>query len=306
MARGLPPTADELAKLEEWQRLRDAGLDCGQIARREGQTTDYIRSKLARYNLHWRKEQPKEFHVIDLGKPLELNGDAVVVGDLHLPTLDYEFAIRAGDVAKKQLPEGHRRLIIGGDCFNMEPFSTYPRVTRLTGWHEERDAARIIFAEWLKVFDEIYVIMGNHDRRMQKWSGGELDETDIFGMVLSNPRLTVSNWGWLTMQTKTGLWRITHSSEYSINAGTVGSELAHKFQMHIISHHQHHANAGLDRYKRYATIDNGCMADFSQFAYVQLDDNKKANMTNAFTLLKDGVGHLLWKHPALTDWGFWL
>lgn len=297
------PTADELEKCREWDALTQAGMSSAQIAEREGQTRDYISSRLYRYRLHWKTEKTP---AVSLGTPLSLAGDFVIVGDLHLPTIDHEFASLPGMVAKKHLPKGSRRLIIGGDVFNMDAFSAYPRVSRLSSWHEERDAARLLFSRWLEDFDELYVIMGNHDRRMQKWSAGELDETDIFGMIIQNPRITVSNFGWLVVNTDSGPWRVTHSRNYSVNAGTVGGELANKFQMHIISHHQHHANKGMDKYKRYCTIDNGCMADYSQFAYVNLDDSKMPNMMNAFTLLKHGAGNLLWKHKALTDWSFWL
>ena len=125
-------------------------------------------------------------------------------------------------------------------------------------------------------------------------------------MIIQNPRIEVSNFGWMTVKTSTGIWRITHSRNYSVNAGTVGSELANKFQSNIISHHQHHANKGMDKYKRFCTIDNGTLADFSQFGYAVLDDSKSPNMANAFTLLKNGIGHLLWKHPALTDWSMYI
>jgi hypothetical protein len=100
-------------------------------------------------------------------------------------------------------------------------------------------------------------------------------------------------------------WRVTHGRQYSRNQGVVASELAAKFQQHIICHHQHHAMQGWDRFGRYVVIDNGGLFDYDQMHYALLDDTSHNTMKQGFTLYRNGVATLLSEHP-FTDWSMWL
>jgi len=236
---------------------------------------------------------------IDFGDPWRLSGDWMITGDVHLPCTDYDFMHLLLTVARKQ---NVKKLIVAGDTFTLDSFSKYEQVIKPITWAQERDAARVVISEWVEWFDEIRFIMGNHDRRMQKWAGGEFDEADIFGMITSSDKCHYSNWGWCVIDTPAEYpWRVTHSSNYSVNQLTAAGELANKFQMNIISHHQHHLAIGWDKYKRFVVVDNGAMVDSKKLAYVMLDDNKMPNMTNGFTMLQNGVAHPFGKWP-FTDW----
>jgi len=48
--------------------------------------------------LDYEKPTPKEFCVIRLPTPLDLTGDFMVVGDVHVPYTDYDFAQLVGRV----------------------------------------------------------------------------------------------------------------------------------------------------------------------------------------------------------------
>ncbi len=223
----------------------------------------------------------------------------MVVGDVHLPCTDVDFAGLLVRVAQKY---ALKRLIVGGDFFNMDAFSFYTNCIPPPSWTQERDAAREIIADWLDWFDEVYFLMGNHDRRLQRWANGEFDESDLFGMITSSDKCRYSNWGWCVVNTPAAYpWRVTHAKEYSVNQLTVAGELANKFQMNIISHHEHHLAHGWDKYKRFVTVNNGGLFDADKFAYAVLDDNKKSSMTKGFTRLQNGVAHIYGEYPY-TDW----
>jgi len=89
-----------------------------------------------------------------------------------------------------------------------------------------------------------------------------------------------------------------------VQTGNVGNDLAHKFQQHIVLHHQHHGSISLDRYKRYIIVDNPAMVDQKKLAYVSLDDSKKPNMGRGFTFIKDGEPTMFLE--GLTVWKHWL
>lgn len=236
---------------------------------------------------------------VDFGEPLSLEGNAIVAGDIHVPTTNFEFAKRIISVAKYY---GIKILILAGDIYNFDLFSKYPRQTVMTTWAQERDAGRALFKMFQEYFDEIYVFMGNHDRRMIKWADGHLDETDVFGLITTSPKVHVSKFGYMNIKSGSENWLITHSTEYSVNQLTVADQLAQKYKSNVITHHEHHVAKGMDRYKSFVIINNGGLFAQEKMAYVNLDTSKKPNMANAFTALVDGCGHMYTPYPAYTDW----
>jgi len=208
--------------------------------------------------------------------------------------------------------------LIAGDLFNMDGFSKYDQIGKLAMWYQERDAAHQLFKEWLEVFSEIRFMMGNHDRRIEKWTNGNLNGADLITSVLQEVsedgkietqigggRVWVSDWGWCTINTERGLWRVTHPKNYSINQLTVADTLAQKFQQNIISHHEHHVGVGFDRYKRFVIVNNGGLHRWNQMEYVVKDDGKNAGMANSFAMLKGGYVHLF-GDERFTDYSRWL
>ena len=241
-----------------------------------------------------------------LGQPLKLSGDWMIVGDVHSPFTDYDFATLVSMVARKQLPKSARRLLVAGDFFNMDVFSRYPHLVNAPTWAQEREAAKGLIDEWLNTFSEIVFLMGNHDRRLQKFVAGAFDETDIFALVKANPSLVkASNFGWCTIDTPGGIYRVTHPMNYSINQLGVADVLAQKYGQHVISFHEHHLSAGYDRYKRYVVINGGCLVDPGKLAYVSLDDSKSAGMAAGFVMLRNGAPYVFGKAP-FTDWDRWI
>jgi hypothetical protein len=288
-----------VTEAEKYHELQQAGLSYLQIASKYSKTKGYVSGLLRQYHLYAKDDKDrKKFDVVQLPTPITTTGDFMVIGDVHVPCTDYDFAKLVMLVAEKHAV---KKLVVAGDLFNMDAFSNYDVIVKQPSWADERDAARVLFKDWTSFFDEVYIIMGNHDRRMQKWTQGAFEANDIIGMVSTSDKLRVSNYGHLTVKSPSGDWLITHSKNYSVNQLTVASEIANKYQCNVISHHEHHAAIGWDKYKRYVIVNNGGLFAQSKLAYTQLDTNKMPNMMNAFTMLKNGVAKLYSKYP-FTDW----
>ncbi len=238
------------------------------------------------------------------GAPLRISGDCVVTGDWQLPTTNYDFTALPMAIGEKYLT-GERTLIIAGDFINADAFSTYDSDLPTPAFEQELAAAEWLIAEMLTVFDKIYWIAGNHERRFGKRTHSALNMNHLKRLIRDDPRLIVSNWGHMVVETATGEWRITHGRNYSVNTLTVASELAQKFQQHIIGHHQHHIGMSYDRFGRYILVDNGGIFAPNQMDYAILDDSKSPAMKVGFTLLQNGVATLFGAHP-FTDWQRWL
>lgn len=238
----------------------------------------------------------------DFGQPLALSGDWMIVGDVQLPTTDYNFAMLPAAIAQKHLKKP-RQLLICGDLMNMDAFSAYENQIGLPGFRQEVEAARALLLTWYKVFDRIVWVSGNHEARISKRSHGSILMQDL-GMLV-NARVETSEFDRVVIDTSSGKWTVPHGSDYSINQLTIADALVAKYRTHIILHHQHHCSIGFDRYKHNIIIDNGGLFNSWHMAYVQMTTSKKANMQNGFTMLRDGYPHLFSREP-FTDWDAWL
>jgi len=276
--------------------LHAAGKSYHEMALQFGVTAEAIRSVCRRTKI------PKEFDPTPLPDPLHLHGDFIVVGDVHVPYTNWEFAKLVGRVAEKT---GIRRLVIGGDFFNLDSFSRYQHACSPATWAQERDAARVLIADWLEVFQDIYIVQGNHDRRLTNWTAAELDEGDIWGMINTSTKLHHTPYGYCVVTSNGVDWRITHPANYGRNQLTVMSDIANKYGSNVIGYHEHHAAQGWDVYKRWVIVNGGSLVDPCKLAYVALDDNRMAGMAAGFVVLRNGVANVLGAHP-FTDWAQWL
>ena len=278
--------------------LHEAGYSYAELGKQYHRTADAVKGLVRTAKL----KQPKEFNVGIMPTPLELAGDFIIVGDVHVPCTDWAFASLVGRVAEKT---GIHRLIIAGDFFNFDMWSIYQHAVPPTTWREERNAARVLVGDWLETFSEIYTLQGNHDRRLQKWTAGEFDENDVWGLIATSQKLVHSNYGWCTVRSNGQPWRVTHPKNYGRNQLTVASDLAMKYQSNVITWHEHHSAHGWDTYGRFVTVNGGTLADANKFAYVSLDDNRMAAMMKSFVVLKNGTARVLGEYP-FTDWSEWV
>jgi len=291
--------------IQTWRDYKRMGLSQRDLARDLHTTTGALRGKMYRSQLKI-QEQP-DLYRVDFGQPLELELEqALIFGDVHVPATDYDFAMLPVAIARKHMKKGKRVLIISGDLYNMDVASAYSKICQNPSLDAEIVAAEHLMEIWLKVFDNIIFLMGNHDRRISKKLEGEVHAKHLIHWLTKSPRVTASNFGWCVVHSGDGApWRITHSCNYSINQLTVANVLAQKYQMNIISHHEHHLAKGWDRYGRYVIINNGGLFDEQKFAYVQLDDSKHNKMVKGFTLLRNGHADVFGESP-FTDWEHWL
>jgi len=263
-----------------------------------------LRSQIVELRDQLTEQEDERLYGHDLGKAWRLDGDFVIVGDVHVSTTNWDFAQRPLQIAMKYL-EKPRRLIIAGDMLNADAFSKYDSAIPLPSFGDELKAARHFITKYLEVFDEIYLFLGNHDRRVQLRMNSAIAPEDMLRLISHDTRVKISHWGHCVIDTPKGAWRCLHGSEYSVNQLVVADQLAQKYGMNIIGHHQHHFSIGWSRFKQYVIVDNGGLFDQNSMAYTVLDDNKKPRMANGFTLLMNGTPYLFGTEP-FTDYEYWL
>lgn len=242
-------------------------------------------------------EAVAELGIPDLPAPLELVGDYVIVGDVHVPYTDWSLALRVAQVGQAQRID---RLIVAGDFWNYDAYSFYPATTLLPSWKTEKRAGIAVVKEWAQTFKEIYFIMGNHERRKQKLTAGEEDDEDIFSPLAAVAKIKSSALGWCTVQSGGVPWLIAHPKEYSVNQLVVVDGVAQKELINTIGFHEHHLAIGRDKFKHFTIVNGGCLVDPGKLAYVVMDKNKKPGMARGFVSLRNGYVTLYGN--GITDW----
>lgn len=249
-------------------------------------------------------QEPEHFIVDMSPDPVTYEGDAMVVGDVQIPTTDWFFATRVGMVAKRYLPRP-RRLIVAGDFWNFDAYSSYVQISKTPDAKQEFKAGWKLMSEWLKVFDTIEMIMGNHDIRLLRYLKGSLDPDDMLAMMTrgrDEGRISITIRDMCYLQTSRGKWAIIHGANYGRAQLSNANKLAHKFLCNIIAHHEHHLAHGWDEYKNFQLVNNGGLFDVKKMKYVQERTSTIPNMARGFTMIKDGYAHV-YGDDDYTDWG---
>lgn len=296
--------------LEEWEQAKLLGVTQEQFAKQKNISFSSLNSRLYRQRLKVKANVPdfKGFdrpELYDWSLPQEWTfdwDDFMVVGDVQLPTTDYDFATLPALIAKKHLKKP-RRLVIAGDLYNMDAWSKYPDVVPLPTWVNEKEAARNLLTLYAQVFEEIWMISGNHERRILEANGGQLDINDLLLASLPTGKVRATVLDKCTVNTSQGKYTVLHGDNYSKKSLSNADEWAQKLQSHIISWHEHHAAMGMDRFDRYYVVNGGGLFDQKKMSYVQLKTNTCANMSNGFVMVKGGYPYLFGK---FTDWKRWL
>lgn len=296
--------------LQEWEEAKLMRVKKEDFAKQKGMSLSALSSKIYRQGLKYRgsAENFQGFdrpELYDWRLPSEWEfewEDFVVIGDVQLPTTDYDFATLPVLVAKKYLRKP-RRLIIAGDFYNMDAWSKYANVIPTPSWEQEKESARNLLTIYAQTFDEMWMLCGNHEHRILKQLEGQYDINDVLAASLPSGKVKATVLDRCKVRTGKGTYTILHGDNYSKKSLSNADEWAQKFQTHIISHHEHHAAIGLDRFDRYFIVNNGGLFDQKKMGYVQLKSNTCANMSQGFTMVKNGYPYLFGK---FTDWTRWI
>lgn len=233
---------------------------------------------------------------------LVLEGDYLVLNDLHLPAIDPPWLERAVEVAKHL---GITKCLIAGDFFNAGGISRHPQKKTPYPFSKEVKMGRECLS-WLADSFEIVMEPGNHDDWFIFHNGGQVEFTDAARMVVDTEavrkRLRVTNYDRVTILNAGEKWTIPHQANYSKDTLKVGNKLAQKYQSNVIVPHQHISGKGPDEYDRYVIIDSGGMFNPYRFDYVQLKTSTRREMNQGFVTLVDGWAELWTPDPRITPW----
>jgi hypothetical protein len=267
--------------------------------------------------------------------PPEVKGNALILGDLHIPYHDADFIGRCMGLARKW---EINHLILGGDALDARAFShwgeDFEQEKRLIISNDGRSELEAIAEEMpseyrekifefladvetqtgnigeelkearkvLKAidvhFENVLWMMGNHETWVLKTLQKALPAADLGRLM--ELKWEISPYYWCRLESGGIQYQIEHPK----NAGKGSSKkLASKFTTNIIMFHNHHLSYQSDPSGQYLAIETGMCADRAK---IQYDNQRHASNDEHITgavLVRNGKAWLL---NQFTDWEYLL
>ncbi len=246
-------------------------------------------------------EPRPRYNIPTLDKYEKLEGDAIVVGDLHLPFVKWKWASWLLKIAERF---DIRRLLVVGDLLDAKALTYFPKKEAAVKWEVElREAENFIdcMCDW---FTEIIYCYGNHERnRIIARFEGELTAERFGRLISTDSALKVSPYSYVILHTEAGKWRLTHQRNYRKTPLSVAKNLCEMHLCHIMAHHQHRMAQGFDASGNFMLVDNGGLMDEEKMDWVMLEDRVMPKPTNGFTVIHRGRPYLF---NSASDFRFWL
>jgi len=170
---------------------------------------------------------------------IHVKGDAIIIGDLHIPLQDDKILKMVMDEAKAR---GIKLLIINGDFLNADSFSRFDKKQRGAEWEKEKKVARRVMKKLMEVFEVIVWGCGNHDAHPARKASYILSQDDIARIVIDNypnSKVFVTQRDYIIYNDS---WRICHPDTYEKKPCGLAKKIGMKYGMSTIVAHTHMLN----------------------------------------------------------------
>lgn len=257
-------------------------------------------------------------------KPLESEGDAVILSDVEAPFQHSEFINRVLDLADVW---GVQDLHLAGDLLHYDNLSAWgsewtesqedlssklldfiqrlDKTLKVEGvklleesglltdntYTGELKEARKVFKSFGQ-FQNVYVALGNHDDRYLRALDQAMAPSELLFQLdkHNDPRWKIAPYYYTILHTSQGDYRITHPR----GAGAkTAIDLAIQFHQHVIMGHSHRWSVNRDPSASYWAIQTGHCVDEKRLAYVMQRDAKREAHMNGATIIRDGYPFVL-------------
>lgn len=211
-------------------------------------------------------ERPITFDVADWG-------GGAVTADWHHPVADYNLINTFIDHARDA--RATNWLVIAGDWFNMDAFSSFDHKQPSAGFDRELFGSTATMEAVLKTFKRVIFSWGNHDARFHKALGYKVDFAKAMKMCFEDldprllDRITFSNLDHVWVNSPRGPYYVAHPKSYSQVPLTSAIRLASKKLAHVLTGHSHHTALGYDRSGKFTVAELGGFFDAEKTEYLQ-------------------------------------
>lgn len=241
----------------------------------------------------------------DARNPITIESDNIAItSDWHLPFYDNDLVIRLFDAAAEH---GTTDLIIAGDFWDCDNYSKFTSMAEsgsgvsqtFTGETEE---VKKMLGRILKIFTNVYICRGNHEKRWIDLNAGKMGMKELFALARPSfmsedawdKRVTITADDHINLLQKNqktgdmGLWLCCHPRNFRITPLSVGRDLSAKHLCNVIVAHGHAFNQGRDRSGQFQVADGGGLFERSALDYTR-ETTCHPMTRSGFFILKNGV-----------------
>jgi len=167
------------------------------------------------------------------------------------------------------------------------------------GFSQEMKEARKVMDVLASQFEEVHLVLGNHEGRYLRMLASPLFADHILTELHrgNDPRWKALPYYYSHIESGGEKFRVTHprnSTKYS-----AAWKIASKFQEHVIMAHNHHLVYTFDISGKFYAIESGCCVDERRMAYASQRDNTSHQHVLGAVIVRDGIPWLL--HERV-DW----
>jgi predicted phosphodiesterase len=289
-----PWTAAEVALLRSYVQQ---GLGYDQIVKRFAQ--DGIQRTYKAVQRKAQKERcadPARWHAMvqpattpRYDRPIEVEGDALVLADIHCPFHDAAFINAAIGLALKR---DVRQVVLAGDLADFNAFSTFGRDVGIDA-DAELDALVELVDTIAASFARVIYIAGNHDirpLRAVRYAGMTLERlARMFTPRVDDRQFAVSDYQWCKLRSGGVLWHIEHPKNASVIPTHVARKLAAKYECSVATAHGHTWGVSRSDSGRHWAVDTGICADPLRLGYTQLVHNTRPVQMQGAVIVQGGL-----------------
>lgn len=237
-------------------------------------------------------------------RPLTLDLDSwLYASDFHCPLHDREYTKRLIAVAHTQNID---TLVIGGDLLDFASVSSHPKTQMQAGLNETLRVAGDLLYALSSCFRRIYILPGNHCRRVAK----KLDEPLAFDMLIhaalrgrvASDCITTTDYDYLFVGPQETGWVVGHPRFFE-GSGVPGlAKAALRERRNIIGSHTHAMSLSWTHDGRFRVIYPGHMTNANLTPYVMESRglSKFAEWKSGFVLVNDATVQLF--ADGLVNW----
>lgn len=224
-------------------------------------------------------------------EPLVVEGNAAICADNHAPLFSVPWTNDLVDMSQRWKL---RQLIIAGDFNNQDALSKYFPKQLNAGKNKERAISRHLLAFFLRIYEQVWVIPGNHDDRLVKAQGYKKSYIDsiaeYYDGIPGFERLHVSNLDHIWLRdTNNGIWYICHPQAYSTNPLVGATTIAELNDgANVVTAHSHHAAMGYAKDGDRVVAEIGGLFDARRTAYLNKTTTYR-KWVNGYGWVQDGM-----------------
>ena len=242
---------------------------------------------LAQRNGWHRAVRPGPFPIYN--KAPKLEGNALVMADCHVPFHDADWCNR---VITRALSLGIKALVFAGDFIDWAAFGIYGRLVEVNA-NEEIAAAQSFF-DALQDFDEVVVLLGNHEIRLIRQLNYKLGAEELTPLFASHPGLIVTDYHWCTLRSGGQNWRISHPRNAHMTPCSVARRLVAKNSgYHVAVGHDHVCGKIRTEDGQHWAVSTGVCLFPKKLDYITLVDNTRWQVAQGALIIRDGWPELL-------------